>query len=157
MNNKTFAIVLHGGAGTILKENMTPELEKEYINKLNEALQAGYDTLSKGGKSTDAVVIAIKILEDSPLFNAGKGSVFTAEGKNEMDASIMNGKTLKSGAVAGVRKIKNPITAAYCIMQNSEHVMMTGSGAEKFAKNVVAKWQTAATFLKKNDINNYRK
>jgi len=133
-NSKPFAIVLHGGAGTILKQNMSDELEKKYLAKLAEALDAGYEVLNTGGKSSDAVVATIKILEDSPLFNAGKGSVFTAEGKNEMDASIMNGKTLKSGAVAGVRKIKNPITAAYCIMQQSEHVMMTGSGAEKFAK-----------------------
>lgn len=132
--NKNFAIVLHGGAGTILKENMSPELEKEYRSKLAEALQAGYDTLNHGGTSVDAVVTAIRILEDSPLFNAGKGSVFTSEGKNEMDASIMSGKTLKAGAVAGVRKIKNPIMAALCVMERSQHVLMVGPGAEKFAK-----------------------
>jgi len=87
--NKNFALVIHGGAGTILKENMSPELEKQYMDGLNAALKAGYDTLSKGGTSIDAVVIAIKVMEDSPLFNAGKGSVFTADGKNEMDAAIM--------------------------------------------------------------------
>lgn len=132
--NKNFALVIHGGAGTILKTNMTPELEKAYTDKLNEALKAGYDTLSKGGTSLDAIVVSIKILEDSPLFNAGKGSVFTADGKNEMDAAIMDGKTLKAGSVAGIRTIKNPITAARCVMEKSPHVMMVGSGAEKFAK-----------------------
>lgn len=133
-SQNNFAIVIHGGAGAILKANMKPETEKLYMEKLSEALQAGYDTLSKGGKSLDAVVVTIKILEDSPLFNAGKGSVFTADGKNEMDASIMDGNTLKAGAVAGVRRIKNPITAALCVMQQSEHVMMVGAGAEKFSK-----------------------
>jgi len=141
--NKNFAIVIHGGAGTILKANMSDELEKNYKDKLAEALQAGYDTLSKGGTSLDAVVVAIKILEDSPLFNAGKGAVFTADGKNEMDASIMDGKTLKAGAVAGIRTIKNPITAALCVMQKSEHVMMVGAGAEKFART--CNCQTADT------------
>src|SRR2546430_7433245 len=88
--NKNFALVIHGGAGTILKENMSPELEKQYKDKIEEALKVGYDTLNKGGTSVDAVVVSIKVLEDSPLFNAGRGSVFSAEGKNEMDASIMN-------------------------------------------------------------------
>jgi beta-aspartyl-peptidase (threonine type) len=131
-DNKNFAIVIHGGAGTILKENMSVELEKAYKDKLSEALKAGYDTLNKGGSSISAVVAAIKILEDSPLFNAGKGSVFTADGKNEMDASVMDGKTLKAGAVAELRTIKNPITAAVCVMERSPHVMMVGAGAEKF-------------------------
>ena len=119
--NKDFALVIHGGAGTILKSNMTPELEKAYTDKLTEALKAGYDTLSKGGTSLDAIVVSIKILEDSPLFNAGKGSVFTADGKNEMDAAIMDGKTLKAGSVAGIRTIKNPITAARRKIANSFH------------------------------------
>lgn len=132
--NADFAIAIHGGAGTILKKNMSAELEKQYIDKLSEALKAGYDTLSKGGTSIDAVVVSIKILEDSPLFNAGKGSVFTADGKNEMDAAIMDGKTLMAGSVAGVRTIKNPITAARCVMEKSPHVMMVGTGAEQFAK-----------------------
>ncbi len=145
--NNNFAIVLHGGAGTILKQNMTPELEKQYMDKMNEALQKGYDTLSKGGKSNDAVVVAIMVLEDSPLFNAGKGSVFTADGKNEMDASIMDGKTLKSGAVAGVRKIKNPITAAKCVLEKSEHVMMVGTGAEKFAKKCKCEMADSSYFF----------
>jgi beta-aspartyl-peptidase (threonine type) len=143
---KNFAIVLHGGAGTILKENMTPELEKEYLAKMDEALEKGYDTLKKGGKSADAVVAAIMVLEDSPLFNAGKGSVFTADGKNEMDAAIMDGKTLKSGAVAGVHKIINPITAARCILEKSEHVMMVGDGAENFAKSCNCEFADSAYF-----------
>ena len=145
--NKNFALAIHGGAGTILKKNMSPELEKEYTDKLNEALQKGYDTLSKGGTSIDAVIVSIKILEDSPLFNAGKGSVFTADGKNEMDASIMNGKTLMAGSVAGVRTIKNPITAARCVMEKSAHVMMVGAGAEKFAKTCNCEFADTSYFF----------
>lgn len=129
-----YCIVVHGGAGTITKKNMTPELEKAYTEKLSEALRAGNDTLSKGGTSVSAVEAAIRILEDSPLFNAGKGSVFTNDGKQEMDASIMEGKGLLAGAVAGVRTIRNPISAAKAVMEKSPHVLMTGRGAEKFAK-----------------------
>jgi len=127
-------LVIHGGAGTILKSQMTPEKEKAYQQGLNDALQTGYDILSKGGTALDAVEASIKVLEDNPLFNAGKGAVFTNEGKNELDASIMDGKTLKAGAVAGVTTIKNPITAARAVMDKSEHVMMAGKGAEKFAQ-----------------------
>lgn len=127
-------LVIHGGAGTIEKSKMTPEMEKAYNSKLTEALQKGYDTLKKGGTSLSAVAEAIKILEDSPLFNAGKGSVLTSDFKIEMDASVMDGKTLMAGSVAGIRTIKNPITAAICVMQNSEHVMMIGKGAEQFAR-----------------------
>jgi L-asparaginase / beta-aspartyl-peptidase len=145
--NKDFAIVIHGGAGTILKENMTPELEKLYLEKLNEALRAGYDTLSKGGTSVDAVVVSIKILEDSPLFNAGRGSVFTADGRNEMDASIMDGKTGMAGAVAGIRHVKNPITAARCVMEHSPHVMMAGDGAEKFAMTCNCEFKDTTYFF----------
>jgi len=131
--NKNFGIVIHGGAGTILKKNLTPELEKEYTKVLNDALEKGYSILEKGGSAVDAVTEAIKIMEDSPLFNAGKGSVFTHDGKNEMDAAIMDGKTLLAGSVAGVRTIKNPVTAAKMVMLKSEHVMMVGEGAELFA------------------------
>jgi beta-aspartyl-peptidase (threonine type) len=145
--NTNFALVIHGGAGTILKSNMTPELEKAYTDKLTQALKAGYDTLSKGGTSLDAIVVSIKILEDSPLFNAGKGSVFTADGKNEMDAAIMDGKTLKAGSVAGVRTIKNPITAARCVMEKSQHVMMVGTGAEKFAKTCKCEFADTSYFF----------
>lgn len=129
-----FVLVIHGGAGTILKKNMTPEKEKAYQDALQQALQAGYAILSKGGSSLDAVQAAINVMEDSPLFNAGKGAVFTNEGKNEMDAAIMNGKTLAAGSVASVTTIKNPINAARAVMEKSEHVMMIGAGAEKFAK-----------------------
>jgi L-asparaginase / beta-aspartyl-peptidase len=127
-------LVIHGGAGTIRKENMTPEKEKAYHAALNTALQTGYGVLERGGTSLEAVIEAIKIMEDSPLFNAGKGAVFTSEGKNELDASIMDGRNLMAGAVAGVTTIKNPITAAYAVMTKSEHVMLVGKGAEKFAE-----------------------
>ncbi len=129
-----WAIVIHGGAGTILKENMDPETEALYIQKLTEALEVGSAILSNGGSSLDAVTAAITIMEDSPLFNAGKGTVFTAEGKNEMDASIMDGNNLNAGAVAGVKTVKNPILAAREVMENSKHVMLQGEGADIFAK-----------------------
>jgi beta-aspartyl-peptidase (threonine type) len=128
-------LVIHGGAGTIKRENMTPEKEQAYHQALHAALDSGYAILEKGGKSVDAVIAAIKVMEDSPLFNAGKGAVFTSEGKNELDASIMDGSTLMAGAVAGVTTIKNPITAAYAVMTKSEHVMLIGKGAETFAKD----------------------
>jgi len=127
-------IVIHGGAGTIQRSTMTAEKETQYRRALEQALKAGYAILHNGGTSLDAVVAAVKILEDSPLFNAGKGAVFTNEGKNEMDAAIMDGATLKAGSVAGVTNIKNPITAARAVMDKSEHVMLAGKGAEKFAQ-----------------------
>jgi beta-aspartyl-peptidase (threonine type) len=126
-------LVVHGGAGTIKRENMSSENEKAYHSILRSALDSGYVVLQKGGTSLEAVIQTIRLLEDSPLFNAGKGSVFTNEGKNEMDASIMDGKNLQAGAVASVTTIKNPITAAYAVMTKSEHVMLVGKGAEKFA------------------------
>lgn len=132
--NQNFGFVIHGGAGTILKSNMTPELEEEYRAKLKEALLAGYNILKNDGSSLDAVEAAIRIMEDSPLFNAGKGAVFTSEGTNELDASIMDGKTQKAGAVAAVKRIKNPISVARLVMEQSPHVMMVGDGAETFAK-----------------------
>lgn len=127
-------LVIHGGAGTIRRENMTPEREKVYRDALKHALETGYGVLENGGKSLDAVIAAIKTMEDNPLFNAGKGAVFTNEGRNELDASIMDGSNLMAGAVAGVTTIKNPITAAYAVMTKSEHVMMVGNGAERFAE-----------------------
>ncbi|HKX86052.1 MAG TPA: isoaspartyl peptidase/L-asparaginase [Flavobacterium sp.] len=134
INEPHFAIAIHGGAGTILKKNMTPELELEYHQTLEKAVRSGHEILKNGGTSLEAVQKAITILEDSPLFNAGKGAVFTSEGKNELDASIMDGKTLKAGAVAGVTVVKNPILLANAIMQKSPHVMLTNLGAENFAK-----------------------
>ena len=128
-----YTLVIHGGAGNISRESMSLEREAEYVSKLAEALEAGETVLKAGGSSLDAVVAAIMILEDSPLFNAGKGAVFNFEGRNELDASIMNGHTLQAGAVAGITNIKNPITAARKVMENSPHVLLTGRGAEQFA------------------------
>lgn len=125
--------IIHGGAGVITKGSLTPEKEKEFRDKLTEAVAAGYKALQAGKSSIDAVEIAIRILEDSPLFNAGKGAVFTNDGKNELDASIMFGKTQAAGAVAGLHRVKNPISLARAVMEKSEHVMMIGDGAEKFA------------------------
>lgn len=129
-----FVLVIHGGAGTILKSQMTPEKEKAYQEALNKALETGYAILKNGGSAMDAVEAAVRTMEDNPLFNAGKGAVFTNEGKNELDAAIMDGKTLAAGSVAGVTTIRNPITAARAVMEKSPHVMMTGKGAEKFAQ-----------------------
>lgn len=130
-----FAIAIHGGAGTILQENLTPEVEKAYREVLENSLKTGYAILESGGSSVEAVEAAIKIMEDSPLFNAGKGSVFTHDGKQEMDASIMDGKTLNAGAVAAVHTIRNPISAARLVMEKSPHVLLVGSGAEEFSIN----------------------
>jgi beta-aspartyl-peptidase (threonine type) len=130
---RNYVLVIHGGAGTILKSQMTPEKEKAYQQGLQQALDAGNAVLKSGGAALDAVEAAIKTMEDNPLFNAGKGAVFTNEGKNEMDAAIMDGKTLKAGAVAGVTVVRNPVTAARAVMEKSEHVMLAGKGAEQFA------------------------
>lgn len=129
-----YAMVIHGGAGTILKENMTPEREQAFKEALSAALRAGYAKLKTGGNSLDAVEAAILVMEDNPLFNAGKGAVFTHEGKNEMDAAIMWGPTQAAGAVAGVTNVRNPIKAARAVMEQSEHVMLSGRGAETFAE-----------------------
>ena len=133
-DTQPFCLAIHGGAGTILKKTMTPEIEKEYRDKLEESLQAGFNILKDGGSSLDAVQTAINILEDSPLFNAGKGAVFTNTGTNELDASIMDGNTLNAGAVAGIKKIQNPINLARLVMEKSPHLMMVGEGAEIFAQ-----------------------
>jgi beta-aspartyl-peptidase (threonine type) len=129
-----YVLVIHGGAGTILKKNMTAEKEEQYKQSLQKALDAGQKILASGGTALDAVEAVVRLLEDNPLFNAGKGAVFTNDGKNELDAAIMDGKTLKAGSIAGVRHIKNPISTARAVMERSEHVMMIGEGAEKFAK-----------------------
>lgn len=129
-----YVMVIHGGAGTITRKSMTAEKEAAYRTALTLALQTGYDALKSGKTSLDAVEATIHVMEDSPLFNAGKGAVFTHDGKNEMDAAVMDGKTLMAGAVAGVTTIKNPISAARAVMEKSEHVMMVGAGAEAFAK-----------------------
>ena len=127
------AIAIHGGAGSIERSKISSEKEKAYQAKLKEALDAGYTVLDKGGASLDAITTAINILENSPLFNAGKGSVYTHEAEHELDASIMDGKTRQAGAVAAVKHIENPINLARLIMDKSVHVMLSGKGAEEFA------------------------
>jgi beta-aspartyl-peptidase (threonine type) len=128
-----FSIVIHGGAGTILREDMTPSLERAYMQGLQDAVDAGYAVLEEGGAATNAVKAAIVILEDNLLFNAGRGSVFTKKGVQEMDAAIMNGKDLSAGAVAGIRNVRNPIELAAEVMYNSNHVFLSGKGANDFA------------------------
>lgn len=134
-NESPVVLAIHGGAGTILKKNLTSEMEKAIREALSRALDTGWQILGNGGSSVDAVAGAVAFLEDSPLFNAGKGSVFTSEGKNEMDASIMEGQTLRAGAVAIVTTIKNPVLAARAVMEKSPHVMLAGQGAEQFARD----------------------
>jgi beta-aspartyl-peptidase (threonine type) len=128
-----FGMAIHGGAGTMPRSEMTSEAEHSYRSGLQEALDAGYDVLRSGGTSLDAVTRAVVLLEDNPLFNAGRGSVFTLDGRNELDASIMDGHTLKAGAVCGVTRIRNPVELARAVMERSEHVMLAGAGAEEFA------------------------
>ncbi len=130
------ALAIHGGAGTIRRSNMTPEMELEYRGALEAALQVGWDILEKGGAALDAVEAAVVSLEDCPLFNAGRGSVFTHEGKNEMDAAIMDGSTINAGAVACVRNVKNPVKLARLVMERTEHVSLAGDGADLFAEQV---------------------
>ena len=134
MERANFTIVIHGGAGTILKANMTPDREAAIRGKLAESLQAGYDVLRDGGSALNAVQRAVMVMEDSPLFNAGKGAVYTHEGGHEQDACIMDGATRNVGAVAGVRKIANPIALARLVLDKSPHVLLGGEGAEKFAE-----------------------
>lgn len=131
-----YALVLHGGAGNMNFENVPEERQVQFKNALDSALQLGLDVLKEGGASIDAVEVVIHCLEDNPLFNAGKGAVFTSEGKNELDASIMTGHDMNAGAVAGVTNIKNPISAARAVMEQSEHVMLAGKGAEVFAEQM---------------------
>jgi len=133
--NHPIAIVIHGGAGTISRRDMTPEMDKAYRAALKQALEAGYAVLKQGGKSLDAVQAAIRVMEDDPLFNAGKGAVFAHNGRNELDAAIMDGTGLKAGAVAGVEHIKNPIDLARLVMDKTPHVLLIGEGAEEFAKS----------------------
>lgn len=132
-NRSPIRLVIHGGAGTILPEKLTGERKQAYIQVLAESLSAGYNVLVSGGSSIDAVIEAIKVMEDSPLLNAGKGAVFSHNGRNELDASIMDGQTRQAGAVAAVTTIRNPICAAHAVMTKSTHVMLIGEGAETFA------------------------
>ena len=150
MAQKKYVMVIHGGAGTILKANMTPAKELAYRVALTQALKTGYEALKAGKSSMDAVEATIHVMEDSPLFNAGKGAVFTHDGKNEMDAAVMDGKTQMAGAVAGVTTIRNPISAARAVMEKSEHVMMVGKGAEHFAKEAGLKIVPPSYFYTKD-------
>ena len=128
-------LVIHGGAGTLLREQMNAATQKAYHEVLTHALRVGYAILNRGGSSLDAVEAAIRLMEDSPLFNAGRGAVFNSKGEHELDASIMDGGTLMAGAVAGVTGIRNPITAARAVMEKSPHVMLVARGAEEFARS----------------------
>lgn len=141
-----FSIAIHGGAGTLLKGQMTPEKEVNYKETLQNALDIGFEILKSGQSATDAVTAAVRVMEDSPLFNAGKGSVFTADGTHEMDAAIMEGKTLQAGAVSLVSGIKNPILLARDVMEKSEHVFLAGNGAMNFAKSLGYTLEEAAYF-----------
>jgi L-asparaginase / beta-aspartyl-peptidase len=133
---KPYGLVIHGGAGVILREKLSPDMEAQYRAILQQALDAGYAVLARGGSALDAITATIPIMEDSPLFNAGKGAVLNADGQCELDASIMDGSTLAAGAVAGVHRIKNPILLARAVMEKSPHVMFTGDGAERFAQQL---------------------
>lgn len=139
-------IAIHGGAGTILREDMSPQMEQEYILVLQDTLEKAYEILQGGGTAMDAIEKAVCLLEDSPLFNAGKGAVFTANGEHELDASIMNGYDLSAGAVAGVRGIKNPVSLARKVITESDHVMLAGTGAEEFGRKVGATFCDADYF-----------
>jgi beta-aspartyl-peptidase (threonine type) len=140
-------LVIHGGAGTISRDKMTPEREAAYRAALSQALDAGYQILRRGGSSLDAVEAAVCVMEDSPLFNAGRGSVFTGQGRNEMDASIMDGRTRTAGAVASVTGIKNPVRAARKVMEQTSHVMLVGEGAEEFARAQGLEFEDSAYFF----------
>jgi beta-aspartyl-peptidase (threonine type) len=131
-----WAIVMHGGAGVIERSSMTPERDKAYRAGLDQAIHAAARVLEANGSAVDAVEAALRLMEDNPLFNAGKGAVFTADGKNELDAAIMDGATLDAGAVAGVTRTKHPISLAKSVMQKSPHVMLIGAGADQFAASV---------------------
>ena len=140
------AISIHGGAGTILRSSLTPEKEQQYTTALREALHSGYNILKKGGSALDAIEAAIILMEDCPLFNAGRGSVYNNAGKHEMDASVMWGADLKAGAVALIRNVKNPIALARAVMEKSEHVFLCAEGAEEFARQAKLPFETDAYF-----------
>lgn len=129
-------LAIHGGAGTIARSKMTPEIERDLRAGLQRALEEGHKILREGGSSVDAVVASVRAMEDDPLFNAGKGAVFTSAGTHEMDAAIMDGKTLEAGSVGGLRRVKNPISLARAVMEDSAHVMLVGEGAELFAQEI---------------------
>ena len=147
MQKNNIALAIHGGAGTILKSLMTDELEREYRDGLEKSLKAGWEILSKNGSALDAVEASVVELENFHLFNAGKGAVFTHEGKNEMDASIMDGQNLKAGSVAFVKNIKNPVRLARLVMEKTEHILLGGEGANQFAYEMKAELQPDEYFF----------
>jgi beta-aspartyl-peptidase (threonine type) len=152
-----YALVLHGGAGNMNFQNVPEAYQEIYRHALDSALQLGLDVLAAGGKSIDAVEVVIRCLENNPLFNAGKGAVFTSEGKNELDASIMTGQDLNAGAVAGVTDIKNPISAARAVMEKSEHVMLAGQGASVFAEEAGLELVDPSYFYTERRFESYQK
>ena len=156
-SENNIAIVIHGGAGTILKENMTTEVESAYINKLEEAVQTGYEILKNGGSSQSAVDETIKIMEDSPLFNAGIGAALTNEETASLDASFMEGKNLNAGAIAGSKYIKNPISAAISVMEDSPHVLLSSDGADEFAIKMGLDTVPNSYFITERRLNSVRK
>tara|TARA_B100000035_G_scaffold118581_1_gene100559 strand:+ start:1039 stop:2031 length:993 start_codon:yes stop_codon:yes gene_type:complete len=156
-SENNIAIVIHGGAGTILKENMTPELEAAYIDKLEEAVMTGYEILKTGGSSQSAVKETIKIMEDSPLFNAGIGAALTNEETASLDASFMEGKNLNAGAIAGSKYIKNPISAAISVMEDSPHVLLSSDGADEFAIKMGLDTVPNSYFITERRLNSVRK
>jgi beta-aspartyl-peptidase (threonine type) len=146
-DGKAVAIAIHGGAGTITKSDVSPQKEDEIRRALEHAVRAGHEVLAGGGTSLDAITRAVTILEDSPYFNAGKGAVFNSEGKNELDASVMDGSTLDAGAVAAVHNVRNPVLLARKVMTDSPHVMLMGAGAEQFAKEQGIAFEEDAYFF----------
>tara|TARA_B100001059_G_scaffold177511_1_gene178074 strand:- start:486 stop:1478 length:993 start_codon:yes stop_codon:yes gene_type:complete len=155
-SENNIAIVIHGGAGTILKENITPELEAAYIAKLEEAVMIGYDILKAGGTSQSAVKETIQIMEDSPLFNAGIGAALTNEETASLDASFMEGKNLNAGAIAGSKYIKNPINAAISVMEDSPHVLLSSDGADEFAIKMGLDTVPNSYFITERRLNSVR-
>jgi len=156
-NKLEWAIALHGGAGNIIPEDYSKEQQAAYTHELNNALEIGKSILANGGTSLDAVEQVIRHLEDCPLFNAGKGAVFTHDGKNELDAAIMDGNGLHAGAIAGIRDIKNPISTARLVMEKSEHVFMVGKGASKFAASQGAEMVDSTYFFTEKSWNSLQK
>lgn len=152
-----WALVIHGGAGGGARGSLTPEQEEDYLKKLNEALDKGAVVLSSGGTSLDAVTAVVSFMEDCPLFNAGKGAVLDAEGKAELDASVMDGKTLRAGAVGGVRTVKNPVLAARAVMERSGHVLLAGPGADNFAKSQGLEIVTEDYFIVPDRLERWKK
>lgn len=157
MSEQQFALAIHGGAGTILRSKMTAKKEAKYLSALNDALKKGYDLLKVGGTSLDAVEQAVISMENSDLFNAGRGSVFSAEGTHEMEASIMCGKSLEAGAVAGVQLIKNPISLSRKVMEETEYVYLAGKGAQKFANTIGIRQEDAHYFYSEHRYRQWQK